>query len=84
MTNLWPVASMIANLVLALLLYSLRSTIRIAILELKESLSEKYATKEYVDERVNLAQKLDTGFANVHKLFDRNRVVQPGEGANGR
>ncbi len=78
MTNLWPLASMIANLVLALLLYSLRSTIRIAILELEKSLNEKYATRDYVDEKVRLGERIDNGFAKVHQLFDRNNGTQAG------
>lgn len=68
MTNLWPILSLVANGVLALLLYSLRSTIRIAILELKGELTDRYASKEdlsRVEQKVDLSKQMKDGFNEV-------------------
>ena len=71
--NWVPIISLGANLILALIVYSLKSTIRIAILELQGSLSDKYASKVFVDDRVKLGERIDNGFAKVHQLFDREK-----------
>lgn len=42
---LWPILSLLANGVMALAIYSLRTTIKLAIAELKNELSDRYATK---------------------------------------
>jgi hypothetical protein len=72
MTNLWPILSLAANLLLALLLYSLRSTIRIAILELKDELTARYASKEdltRVEQKVDLSKQMKDGFNEVMHMI---------------
>jgi len=69
--------SLLANAVLALIIFSLRSTIRIAILELKEFISGKYATKEYVDQQIDVVGRIDNGFASVRSLIAGSSTSTP-------
>jgi len=71
MNDFWPAILLIINVVQALVLYSFRAALRIAILELKETLADKYATKddlEKVMDEIDLRVAVDRGFAEVKQL----------------
>ena len=66
--DVWPVVLLAISIVQSLLLYSFRASIRIAILELRESLADKYATKDDVrrlEVQIELGKKVDNGFASL-------------------
>jgi hypothetical protein len=78
--NFWPIVSTVTSLATVIiggllaryiggLLQNIKSDIRIAILELENRLFEKYATKDYVDQQVRLADRIDEGFAGINKRF---------------
>ncbi len=82
-TNLWPILSLAANALMALLLYSLRSTIRVAILELKNELTGMYATKadleateKRLDVKIDVVDRMENGFS---KVLAQLRRRTPGE-----
>lgn len=86
MKDLWPVLSLAVNVVMALGIFALRSTIRIAILEALQTVAREYATQREVEklraeliERLDLAERMDAGFAKVHNLFSRRPAA--GQGA---
>lgn len=72
MNNVWPILSLAANVLLALLVFSIRSYVRIAVLELKGELSGTYATKEdlrRVEEKTDLSKQMTDGFARIVRLL---------------
>jgi hypothetical protein len=79
--NTWPIVLLVVNLIQGLILFSFRTTLRNAVLELKIELGDKYATKgELADvkEQIELAKKVDAGFSNVTALLSRRRTGERG------
>lgn len=72
--DVMPILMFSVGVVQALLLYSFRSSIRIAILELKEDLSAKYATKEELA-LVRRLDRIDDGISSVKSIVERKGAL---------
>jgi predicted hydrocarbon binding protein len=58
--NTWPAVSLVVNALMVLGIYSLRSTIRIAILEALQAIAREYATQKSVDQlRTEMLERTD-------------------------
>jgi len=76
--EIWPIVSTVVNLLIVVLGFWLRSTIRIAILELKEELRSTYASKDdlrHVEEKVDLSRQIHAGFAHIANLVRDHGTV---------
>lgn len=78
--NFWPIVSTVASLLtvvigallarwIAGVVQNLRSDIRIAILEQNERNAKEFATKEYVDDRVKLIDRIEAIPVKVRNLL---------------
>lgn len=70
--DLWPILSFAANIVMALALYSLRTTIKLAVSELKIEFAKEYATQKDVesaearlDDKIALKKTIENGFTDI-------------------
>lgn len=70
-TTFWLIVSVILQVLIAAVAFLLPRVVRLAIrneiLQLKNELSDKYATKDELNEKVDLVNRVESGFAGVRQ-----------------